>query len=152
MARFPTTLVNTTKMVRSLTLRSTRRAVGVLESTAVPGILVCAEGARGLFLLLDELLALFAYEQKLTGFLVESRQIVIQYRVLHHAPGRLRAEIIFRIEFVYPFHELAAIKSGVDGVGKLVAARVRHAVDVYQTVGLGVFVKLGSRERVAERD
>src|SRR5271165_2906677 len=94
-ARLPITFVRTTKTVRSLTLRSTRRTAGIAVSTAFSGILGSADCAGGLFLFFDELLALRAHEQKFARFFVEAGQIVIEDRSLDHAPGGFGAEIIF---------------------------------------------------------
>src|SRR5579883_3548191 len=67
----------------------------------------------GLFLLFDELLALIADEQILPRLFIEPRQIVVEERVLHHAPSRFRPEIVFRVEPVDPLHQFSAIETGV---------------------------------------
>ena len=44
----------------------------------------------------------------------------IEDRLTHHAPHHARAEVIFAVEALYPFHQFAAIETGINDVRKLV--------------------------------
>src|SRR5580658_1539024 len=135
--KFPRTFVLTTKVVRSLVLRSTRR-LNLRRAALGP-----PKRRGGFLLFLDKLLAPFADEEIFARFLVEPRDIVVANGAGHYAPHGLGAEIVFRVEAVHPFDQLAAIESGINGIGELMPARVGHALDRHQAVGFGVLVELG---------
>ena len=103
-------------------------------------------------MVLYELLPLGAQRQVLASFLVKARDVVVDDRLLHDAPGRFRPEVIFAVELLHPLDQFAAVEPGIDDVRKLMAALIRHRIDRDQVVRLDVIVELGAGIRMRDRD
>src|ERR1700691_5939868 len=121
--KFPSTLASTTTTVSSLSLKSRRLGATLLSersATTRPAAILRSACLRplqcGSFLLLDVLLALGAYRQILARLFIQPRQIVILDGLGDYAPSGFGTEIVFVIKTFHPFHQLAVIEAGINGV------------------------------------
>src|SRR5262245_33985668 len=91
--------------LETMTRTTKRRVLRLVAGTARNRLLARA-------LLGDEFLAFAAQRQVLSRFLVEALALAgIEYRLSHHAPGGLRAEIVFAVEALDPIDELGAVEA-----------------------------------------